>query len=90
MTTQESVFTFYSDPGHGWVAVPKALLRDLGIAGRITPYSYQRGATAFLEEDCDASTFIVAMKAAGRPFKFDERHDNRDSFIRALDTYREA
>ena len=81
-------FTFYSDPGHGWVAVPKALLRELGIAAKITSYSYERGETAFLEEDCDASAFIAAMKATGRSFTFREVVErNRDSFVRSLRCY---
>jgi hypothetical protein len=46
-------FTHYTDPGHGWVEVPRALLHELGIADKITGYSYQRGEDVFLEEDCD-------------------------------------
>jgi hypothetical protein len=29
-------FTYYTDPGHGWVEVPRALLHELGIADKIT------------------------------------------------------
>ena len=61
----QTVFKSYSDPGHGWVKVPKRLLHDLQIADAITPYSYMRGVFAFLEEDCDLSTFHKAMEARG-------------------------
>jgi len=51
-------FKFYSDAGHGWLAVKRNLLTELGIADKITQFSYQKGSTVYLEEDCDASTFI--------------------------------
>jgi hypothetical protein len=82
-------FTFYSDPGHGWLAVPRELLHTLGIADEISPYSYQRLDTVFLEEDCDLATFTRAMGAAGREFKTLEVNEPRsDSFVRALPSYR--
>jgi hypothetical protein len=60
----------YTDPGHGWVKVRKSLLKKLGIADKITPCSYMRGDYAYLEEDCDASIFVEAMKRAGKPYEF--------------------
>ena len=80
-------FTFYSDPGHGWLAVPRALLYDLGIHDEISGFSYQRLETVFLEEDADLATFTRAMGAAGREFKTLETHSNGDSFVRALPSY---
>lgn len=53
---------FYSDLGHGWLAVKRSLLKKLGILNKITPYSYQKGNTVYLEEDCDAGTFLDAVK----------------------------
>ena len=55
-------FTMYTDPGHGWLKVPTALLHDLGIADRITQYSFQRGTFSYLEEDCDFATFMLAYR----------------------------
>lgn len=81
-------FTFYSDPGHGWLAVPRNLLHELGIADEISPYSYQRLETVFLEEDCDLATFTRAMGAAGREFKTLEVYHDGDSFVRSLPSYR--
>lgn len=60
----------YSDPGHGWAAVPLALLQRLDLLDRITPYSYMRGKYAYLEEDCDMSTFMAAAQAAGLVVEF--------------------
>ena len=55
-------FKFYSDPGHGWIAVTLQVLKDLGIIERISPYSFIRGKTAYLEEDCDAGMLFSAMQ----------------------------
>ena len=51
------------DAGHEWLAVKKQELVDLGIAHKISAYSYQKGATAYLEGDCDAALFYDAYKA---------------------------
>lgn len=80
--------TFYADPGHGWLEVPRDLLHGLGIADKITPYSYQRMDKVFLEEDCDFATFALAMKERGLPFDVVETHTNRDSFVRSLPRYK--
>jgi len=82
-------FNFYSDPGHGWLAVPRALLVELGIEEKITSYSYQRLDEVFLEEDGDYTTFFLAMTAADREFKVFEINTPRsDSFVRSLQSYR--
>ncbi|OGT90135.1 MAG: hypothetical protein A2286_00040 [Gammaproteobacteria bacterium RIFOXYA12_FULL_61_12] len=84
-------FDFYSDPGHGWLAVKKTVLGKLGIAALITPYSYQRGDMAFLEEDCDLSTFFKAFKSAhGVDPVIREHSSSRDSRIRGYVSYRAA
>ena len=85
-------FTFHSDAGHGWVEVPLAVLKDLGIADKITSYSYMRtctrdGVTAYLEEDCDAGTFLKAYTAKhGTKPDFTEDWTEY-SFIRNLWSY---
>ena len=50
----------FSDAGDAWAKVKKTLLHDLGIAEKITACSYQYGDYAYLEEDCDLETFLVA------------------------------
>lgn len=51
-------FKFYTDPGHGWLAVKLKDIFDLGLQYQISPYSYMRGLTVYLEEDCDAALFV--------------------------------
>jgi hypothetical protein len=87
MTKKISIKVF-ADPGHAWARFPKAKLVSLGIADKITPYSYQNGANAFLEEDCDLSTLVVALRDRGYEIKFNESHTNRQSKIRNYSTYR--
>lgn len=53
---------FHSDAGHGWLKVERKLLNALGIADKITAYSYQRYSDVYLEEDCDAVTFVEAYR----------------------------
>jgi len=49
-------YIFFEDPGHGWLRVPLKEVEP--IADKISPYSYMRGKYAYLEEDCDAWTFL--------------------------------
>jgi hypothetical protein len=60
----------------------------LGIADKISTYSYQNGANAFLEEDCDLSTLIGALRQRGYEIKFNESHTDKQSKIRNYSTYR--
>lgn len=83
----KTTINYYQDPGHGWLAVKRQWLIDLRIDDRITPYSYQRGRTVYLEEDCDAATFLEAAKAAGWEVAYSGRHTNRNSPIRSYDRY---
>jgi len=55
--------TFHTDPGHGWLEVPHAELKELGIDSKISEYSYHNSGIVYLEEDCDAGVFIDAIKA---------------------------
>lgn len=80
----------YADPGHAWARVPFTLLYKLGIQDEITPYSYMRGAYAYLEEDCDLSTLIKALQNKGIEFSFDENHTNKRSKIRSYLSYRKG
>ena len=50
------------DAGHEWLAVKKSELVELGIADKISLYSYEKGGTAYLEGDCDASLFFEAYR----------------------------
>ena len=56
-------YKLHTDPGHGWLAVRRKELAELGIADQISRYSYVKGETAYLEEDCDLRVFFDAYKA---------------------------
>ena len=51
------------DAGHAWLAVKIKELVELNIEHKITEYSYVKGGTVYLEEDCDAATFMEAYRA---------------------------
>ena len=55
-------YVFVEDPSHAWLAVTIKELIELGIADKISCYSYVKGNIAYLEEDCDANLFIKAYK----------------------------
>jgi hypothetical protein len=80
---------FHSDPGHGWVEIPRADAQRLGLLPCISRYSYQSrdGRTLYLEEDCDYSALVRAARGAGEPIEINELHTDADSFIRALPHY---
>lgn len=80
---------YIQDAGHGWFKVKIKTLETLGIDQLITPYSYMRGAWAYLEEDCDATTFFNAWVKAGKPMPkiVDKVARERPSKIRSYDQY---
>lgn len=73
-TAKTISFDFISDPGHGWLKCHKRLLDQLGIADKISSYSYMRENYAYLEEDCDAGLLINALRERGFDLKFRERN----------------
>jgi hypothetical protein len=79
---------YFTDPGHGWAAVKIKILQDLGIADRISHYSYSRGKSAYLEEDCDFAVLLDALAAAGMPYSITEKHTDRHHPIRSYKSYR--
>ena len=82
------IYRFYSDPGHGWMKVPRADLKALGIEDKISSYSYQRGDSVFLEEDMDVTTFATALKEKfGHDLKTRGTNSGRQSRIRSYQTY---
>ena len=77
----------HSDPGHGWLAVKLDELKMLGIETKITPFSYVKGKTVYLEEDCDMSEFITAAKAKGIEVEVREGPQRDRSPIRSFRSY---
>jgi len=84
---QTLTVAFYSDPGHGWIAVKRKLLKSLNIADKISHCSYQRGNTVYLEEDSDANLFIETMERQGIAVIADFKHTDKRSPIRSYQSY---
>lgn len=76
---QNIVLQYTSDPGHGWLHVKRTLAkRILGEDfSRISPFSYQRGQTLYLEEDQDAYLFIRAAERQGFCIDMNMKHVER-------------
>ena len=77
----------FSDSGHGWLAVKRKDI-PLEILNQISRFSYQRGDSVYLEEDCDASLFVNYLinnkiPYVNRTMKFVNR-----SQIRSYESYR--
>lgn len=79
--------TYIQDPGHGWLSVSHKDIVALGIADKITSYSYMNATRAFLEEDCDASMFLDAAKAAGWTVTIKKSYVDKTA-IRSMGGYR--
>lgn len=92
-------YTFFEDPGHGWLAVSLHELSELGLVNKISGYSYvsRDRQTVYLEEDCDESRFLAAKLG---PYDKETRNWNEwrdqnvdtvyheDNRIRGLPAYR--
>lgn len=86
--TQTYTFKYYQDAGHGWMAVKRKILLEFLDANQISPYSYQKGATVYLEEDCDMPLLYNKIKNAG--FKINlisVVNADRPSQIRSYERY---
>lgn len=79
---------FYSDAGHGWYAVKRSLIEKLGIATKISHFSYQKGSTVYVEEDGDALTLMTALEAAKEPYTVVEVDHGNRSQIRNYQHYK--
>jgi hypothetical protein len=84
----EFTIKVYEDPGHAWGAVKRKVLIELGVLDKISTYSYQKGDTVYLEEDCDLGVLIGALKAKGSTIVFKEKHTNNRSPIRGYETFK--
>lgn len=75
-----------TDPGHGWLKVPFSALLRAGVADKISAYSYVRGKTVYLEEDCDAEIYLSAI---GYPpgKEIPAKHANKRSRVRGYYPY---
>jgi len=75
MTRKEKkmLLTFYHDASHGWLEVPIETIKALGVADKITGFSYKKDGNAYLEEDYDAGLFLKAAEAEGLEVEITEK-----------------
>ena len=66
--------TLHTDSGHGWLEVPAGSLFDLGIAGKVSRYSYVKGNKVYLEEDRDAGLYLDALTSRGDAYDITENY----------------
>jgi hypothetical protein len=79
--------TFLHDCEHGWLSVKRKEIKDLGIGHKISSYSYMKGMSVYLEEDCDAEVYINAQKSRGVKVEIKHgKHTNR-SHVRSYPRY---
>lgn len=79
--------TVYQDPGHAWGKVERSLIDFLGIANKISHYSYQRKDHVYLEEDCDLRLISRELIERSIDVKFVEKFSNKSSKIRSYNRY---
>lgn len=76
------ILRFFSDAGHGWLEVPKQMVRDFGLWDKVSQFSFHKGDFAYLEEDCDAGLVMQVLADRGIDFAFDEINHGDESPIR--------
>ena len=84
---KKTTLHFYTDPGHGWLKVPKNHPAFRVIASRISDYSYERGNFVYLEEDCDASLFLQVLHNCKIELVVHSHHSDRRSRIRGYNRF---
>ena len=58
-----TVYSFCSDPSHGWLAVPQADLARVGLsAADLSTFSFRDSEYFYLEEDMDYAIFCRAFE----------------------------
>jgi len=82
---------YFQDAGHGWIEVSRNLMFKTGFNPKdISSCSYEnrQDQIAYLEEDCDAGLFLQHLKDNDYTFTFKEIHNNNESFIRRLPSFK--
>ena len=81
-------YIHHADPGHGWVAVKRSEVIELGIYEKISSFSYQNGGTVYLEEDADGTLFVEAYREKhGEKPSIESRHTNNSSRVRTYQPF---
>ena len=80
----------YQDPAHGWIKCSIGLLYGLGIADKISRYSYRRNESVYIEEDGDFYTLLSAAEIQGLDIVLRSKHTDKYSRIRSYKQYGEG
>ena len=82
------IYTHHADSRHSWLQVPITELFTLGVAHKISPYSYTDGTYAYLNEE-DTVTFWWAREAMSQPCPCERqlRTTADPSPVRSLDRF---
>ena len=81
------VYTYHTDPGHGWLEVPYSDVLNAGLSlNDFKDFSYARVdnyvSKLYLEEDCNMPLFLKALEAKGIKFKLKEKYHKTDAPMR--------
>ena len=93
MTVSDGEFLWINDSAHGWLRVREHNIAGVGLGiEAFSKYSYRdKDGWLYLEEDCDATRFIVAYQnRCGRLPKFDDLYVAGEAFVRNLPRIKEA
>lgn len=80
-------YIVYSDSGHAWGKVKFSEILKLGIQDKISSYSYMRGDNVYLEEDCDLSLLVNALRKIDIKVEWIEKNTDKRSKIRSYNHY---
>ena len=79
------IFDFHQDGGHAWLKVSKDLFNRTNLTVKhISSFSYQDNNNYYLEQDCDATTYLNNLKEQGIKYSFINIDDGDYSAIRKL------
>lgn len=76
------LFKRYMDAGHSWFAVRRIWLERLQIEHKISPFSYEKGKSCYLEEDNDWDVLATALLAKGIRYDWKTVYHEGNSPIR--------
>lgn len=82
------VFKVYRDGSHGWLAVKFNLLEELGLLSSVSPHSYSKGKTAYLEEDSDWRLFQIAYETLHGPLQTVTTDHGDRSWVRNMTPFK--
>jgi hypothetical protein len=85
--TNTYTFKFYLDDGHAWMAVKEKIAFEFLDRNQISPYSYHKGTTLYLEEDRDMHLLLSKIQNAGYRWSLKEVIHPGKSFIRDYPRY---